>query len=172
MPKIRFFCAVSMDGFLAAPDGSVAFLDRFEGDYGYNDFIGSIGAVVMGRKTYDVTRTNGQWPYEGKRAYVLSRNRLNTEYGHAKLVADGDSLITRLDLLDENDGDVWVVGGGQVHRLFLDAGKVDEIDLFVMPVILGDGVPLFDGAATLVNMTLAGNEVYADGVVRLTYRPV
>ncbi len=171
MPKIRFFCAVSMDGFLAAPDGSVAFLDRFEGDYGYNDFIGSVGAVVMGRKTYDVTRANGQWPYEGKRAYVLSRNRLNTEYGHAKLVPDGDSLITRLDLLDEDDGDVWVVGGGEVHRLFLDAGKVDEIDLFVMPVILGDGVPLFDGGATLVNMTLAGNDVFADGVVRLTYRP-
>jgi dihydrofolate reductase len=171
MPKVRFFCAVSMDGFLAAADGSVAFLDAFEGDYGYNDFIGAVGAVVMGRKTYEVTRANGQWPYAGKRAYVLSRSRLNTEYGHAMLVPDGQTLLTRLELLDEADGDVWVVGGGEVHSLFLDAGAVDQIDLFVMPVALGDGIPLFAGGATHIKLQLMDNEVYADGVVRLTYRP-
>ena len=160
-----------MDGYLAAPDGSVAFLDAFEGDYGYNEFIGSVGAVVMGRKTYEVTRANGQWPYTGKRAYVLSRSRLNTEYGRAMLVPDGRTLLTRLELLDEADGDVWVVGGGDVHSLFLDAGAVDRIDLFVMPVVLGDGIPLFGGGATQIRMNLIDNEVFADGVVRLTYKP-
>ncbi|MBT4739393.1 MAG: dihydrofolate reductase, partial [Rhodospirillaceae bacterium] len=61
---------------------------------------------------------------------------------------------------------------GIAQRLFLEAGAVDQLDLFVMPVVLGDGIQLFPGKATFNAMTLVDNQTYADGVVRLTYRPV
>jgi len=64
-----------------------------------------------------------------------------------------------------------VVAVSLKKKLFLDAGAVDQIDLFVMPVALGDGIPLFAGGATHIKLQLMDNEVYADGVVRLTYRP-
>ncbi|NKB44752.1 MAG: dihydrofolate reductase [Alphaproteobacteria bacterium] len=169
MPKIRLYIAASVDGFIATPDGRVAWLDRFKADYGYEDFIAEVGTVVLGRKTYVQTKSFGPWPYEGKRAYVLSRTGTNTTHGNAKLVNDVGKLIPRLKMLE--DGDVWVVGGGIAQRHFLDAGAVDQLDLFVMPVVLGDGVQLFPGKATFDAMTLVDNQTYADGVVRLTYRP-
>ena len=167
-PKFRLYVAASLDGFIATPDGSVAWLDRFKADYGYTAFLAEIGTVVLGRKTYAQTKTFGPWPYEGKRAYVLSRNGIGTEYGHAKIVSDARKLIPRLKILE--DGDVWIIGGGVTQRIFLDAGTVDQLDLFVMPVVLGNGVQLFPGTATFDLMTLTCNETFADGVVRLTYR--
>lgn len=128
-----------------------------------------MGTVVLGRKTYEQTRTFRDWPYEGKRAYVLSRNGTSTTHGGAKLVNDAAKLIPRLKMIE--DGDVWVVGGGVAQRIFLDAGAVDQLDLFVMPVALGSGNQLFPGKATFVAMSLVDNQTYADGVVRLTYKP-
>jgi dihydrofolate reductase len=172
MPKFRFYVAASLDGFIATPDGSVAWLDRFKGDYGYNDFIKDVGTVVLGRKTYAQTKILSKtWPYEGKRAYVLSRNGTGgTEFGHAKVVSDARKLIPRMKMLE--DGDVWIVGGGITQRIFLDAGAFDQMDLFIMPVILGDGIKLFPGKATFEAMTLIDSHTFEDGVVRLRYRPV
>ena len=171
MPKIRLYIAASLDGFIATPDGRVAWLDRFKGDYGYEEFIAEVGTVVLGRKTYVQTKSlSSDWPYEGKRAYVLSRTGTDTTHGGAKLVNDAGKLIPRLKMIE--DGDVWVVGGGIAQRLFLEAGAVDQLDLFVMPVVLGDGIQLFPGKATFNAMTLVDNQTYADGVVRLSYRPV
>lgn len=169
MSKFRLYCAASLDGFIAATDGNVQWLDRFKGDYGYDAFIKEVGTVVLGRKTYAQTRTFGKWPYDGKRAYVLSRTGVNTAHGNAKLVDDARKLIPRLKMLE--DGDIWVVGGGEVQRIFLDAGAVDQLDLFLMPVILGNGVPLFPGKGTLEMMKLVKGRTFDDGVVRLTYQP-
>jgi len=146
----------------------VAWLDRFKGDYGYKDFIAQVGTVVLGRTTYAQTKALSKtWPYEGKRAYVLSRNGVGTEFGHAKMVSDARKLIPRMKMLE--DGDVWIVGGGITQRIFLEAGAFDQMDLFVMPVILGDGIRLFPGKATFEAMKLTDNQTFADGVVRLTY---
>lgn len=169
MPKFRLYVAASLDGFIAAPDGSVSFLDRFKGDYGLDAFLSEIGTVVLGRKTYAQIKAVGDWPYEGKRAYVLSRHGCNTALGNAKLVNDVNKLIPRMKMLE--DGDVWVVGGGVIQGLFLQARAVDQLELFLMPVVLGNGVPLFAGKNTHVGMNLVDNHTYADGVVKLTYRP-
>lgn len=170
MPNFRLYVAASLDGFIAAPDGSVRFLDRFKGDYGYEQFISQIGTVVLGRKTYAQTKTQSKtWPYEGKRAYVLSRQGCNTAHGNAKLVNDANKLIPRMKMLE--DGDVWVVGGGVIQGIFLQARAVDQLELFLMPVVLGNGVPLFAGKNTHVGMNLVDNQTFADGVVKLTYRP-
>lgn len=166
-PKFRLYIAASLDGFIATPDGKVDWLDRFKGDYGYDEFLAEIATVVLGRKTYDVIKAMGQWPYKGKRAYVLSTNQISTAHGEAKRADSAGKLIPRLRMLD--GGDVWVVGGGLTQRAFLDAGAVDRLDLFVMPIVLGDGVRLFPGKTTGIELPLEETYTFPDGVVRLTY---
>ena len=165
--KVRLYIAASIDGLIATPDGSVGFLDRFKGDYGLDDFLAEVGTVVLGRTTYDQIKSYGQWPYAGKRAYVITTNQISTSHGNAKRVDSAAKLIPRLRMLE--DGDVWVVGGGQTQRVFLDAGAVDRFDLFLMPIILGAGVPLFPGQGTAIEMKLANSLFFPDGVLRLTY---
>lgn len=166
-PKFRLYVAASVDGFIATPDGSVSWLDRFKGDYGLDAFMAGISTVVLGRNAYDQFKTIGQWPYKDKRAYVLTSNQISTSHGQAKRVDSAAKLIPRLCMLE--DGDVWVIGGGITQRAFLDAGAVDQFGLFVMPIVLGDGVRLFPGQATGVGFTLTDTHTFADGVVRLTY---
>ena len=166
-PKIRLYVAASLDGFIATPDGSVSFLDRFKGDYGLEAFMAEVGTVVIGRTTYDQIKAMDQWPYEDKRAYVLTTNQIKTTHGNSKRVDSAKKLIPRLRMLE--DGDVWVVGGGMIQRAFLDAGAVDQFDLFVMPIILGAGIQLFPGQATGVEMKLSDASTFPDGVLKLSY---
>ncbi len=91
--KVRLYIAASLDGYIATPDGSVAFLDRFRGNYGLDEFLAQVGTVVLGRTTYDQLKALGQWPYEDKRAYVLTTNEISTSHGNAKRVASAAKLI-------------------------------------------------------------------------------
>ena len=140
---------------------------QFSGKATSDELVEGVGTVVLGRNTYDKIKRMGQWPYKGKRAYVLTTNQISTSHGEAKRADAANKLIPRLRMLD--DGDVWVVGGGITQRVFLDAGAVDQLDLFVMPIVLGDGIKLFPGKSTGIELPLEDSHTFPDGVVRLTY---
>lgn len=163
------YIAASLDGFIATAEGSVAWLERFQGtDYGYEAFVAGIGTLVMGRATYDQVTAFGAWPYAGKRCLVLSRRGIaNPPEGVEAWKGDAPSLAAHLGGLTER---VWVVGGGKLIAGLLAAGAITELDLFVMPELLGRGIPLFAGGhPPALALRLMETQNWPNGVVRLRY---
>ncbi len=162
---------MSADGFIATADGGVGWLAQFQAhDYGFDAFFGAVGAVVMGRATYDqVVGFGGPWPYAGRPTVVLtSRPLVHPPAEVEPWSGPVGPLAERLR--GGSGGDVWVVGGAKAHRAFLDAGAVDRIDLFVMPILLGAGMPLFESGGGPHALALDHATPLAGGAVHLAYR--
>jgi len=168
MPEIRVYIAQSLDGFITTADGGVDWLEAFNDvDYGYDDFLAEIGTIVMGRATYDQVRGFGAWPYPDHPTWVVTSRRLaDAPDGVAAWHEDLGDLVTRL-----RDGahDVWLLGGAETIAGFLDLGAVDRLELFVMPVVLGDGIRLFGPSTAAPDLVCATARRYDNGVARLDY---
>jgi len=171
MARLRLYIAASVDGFVATPDGSVAWLEPFQAhDYGYAAFMSEVGTVLLGRVTYDQALGFGEWPYHGKRAIVLTSRPLPSPPEGVEAAADLKAVVE--DVRRPGEPDVCVVGGGQLIRGLLDLGAIDELELFWIPVLLGDGIPLFEKrSAAPLNLQLVDARPVAAGVVRAVYRP-
>ncbi|TAN68423.1 MAG: dihydrofolate reductase [Magnetospirillum sp.] len=169
MAGFRAYIAASLDGYISSPDGSIAWLKPFDSqDYGFNDFMEHIGTVVMGRTTYDHLHAMGHWPRNTKRCIVVTSRGMETAPDNVESwVGDIGHLVEGLRACA--DGDVWVAGGAKAIRAFLDLGAVDHLDLFVMPVLLGEGKPLFIRSDRVTRLSLLGSRTYSNGVVRLSY---
>lgn len=170
MAGIRGYMAMSLDGYIADAEGGVGWLTPFDGvDTGYERFIAGIDTVVMGRLTYDqIPGFSIGWPYPGKRGIVVTSRPLDVTYAEAtawqgcvaELIADLRSRKER----------VWVLGGAQLQAAFLAGGGLDRLELFVIPVLLGDGVRLFPPATIApARLTLRESEILPLGMVRLAY---
>jgi dihydrofolate reductase len=162
------YLAVSLDGFIAEADGTVHFLDEFGSDeFGYDDFIAGIGATVMGSTTYEQVVGFG-WPYGDMPTLVLTSRQIDVPNGANVTFSSertGDAMSIFCATATKR---VWVIGGGKVVTAALQAGAVDTLELYVMPVVLGRGIPLFtepcEGPLTLIE-----SKAYSNGVVKLVY---
>lgn len=166
--EIIVYVAVSLDGYIAAEDGTVGFLDRFGSDeYGFAAFLETVGGVVMGSATYEKVLEVG-WPYEDIPGLVLTSRDLDTAEGGAIVFSDDDTGDAIRAFAETTDLRVWIVGGGEVIMDALEEGLVDTMELYVMPVALGSGIPLFprpyDGPLRLTDTT-----PYSTGAVKLAY---
>ena len=178
MPEVILYIAASVDGYIARPDGAVDWLPPPPPseagpaeDYGYSAFIAGVGVALMGRATYEQIRSFcGDYPYPGIDGYVFSRTRAGQRDEYARFVDGSDipGLVARLQ--GEQDKNIWLVGGGQLVREFLRLDLIDRIELFLLPLLLGAGIPLFPPATPPRNLHLAGCQAYPDGIARLTYR--
>ncbi len=174
MPDLILYVATSLDGYIAKPDGSVDWLESLPetgDDYGYSDFIAGVGVVLMGRVTYEqILAFDLPYPYPGTEGYVFSRTRAGEEDAHVRFV-DGEDLaglIARLKA--KQDKNLWLVGGGQLAREFLRLDLIDHIQLFILPLILGDGLPLFPPPTAQRSLALIECRSYANGIAQLSYR--
>ena len=163
------FIATSLDGFIARLDGSIDWLtDRDEkpGDTGYQEFMAVIDTVVLGRKTYETVLEFGFWPYEGKQVEVLS----------STLAADADERIIvhrTLDGLVQTLNDrgakrVYTDGGGLI-RTFLRAGLLNELTITTVPVLLGEGLPLFGKLDHDIELTHNATRTLNGGFIQSDY---
>ena len=153
---IRGYIASTLDGYIATADHSFSFLDPYPAeDAGYEEFYAGIGTLVMGRNTYDVCRRTMQpWPYAGKRLIVVTSRTIADLPADAEAWTKGvDALIGHLRAVVEQD--VWIVGGGQLQQAFIDRDALDRLDQFIVPVILGGGIPLYPNAAQPRTLKLA-----------------
>jgi dihydrofolate reductase len=168
--KIILYIAVSADGFIARPDGDVAWLDRprAAGDYGMGAFYKTIDTVLMGRKTYEVSLKFGQKAYAGKKNYVFSRTLRPTTKARVQIVS-GDVGELAWKLRSEEGKHIWLVGGADLAGAFLDAGQLDELVIHVIPTLIGEGIPLIQPRHRSVELTLLSTRTYRDGVLRLHY---
>lgn len=173
MRKIKLYIAASLNGKIAEKDGSVSWLERVpppeDTDYGYADFYESIDTTIQGASTYDqVISWDIEFPYKGKKNYVLTRKNDREDTEHVTFI--NKDHITFIENLKQQEGnDIWLIGGGQVNTLLLNAGLVDEIILFTMPIILKEGIEVFENLPDERALTLEHSESYTSGAMRLVY---
>jgi dihydrofolate reductase len=168
--KVQLYVAQSFDGFIADRDGGVSWLEPFEGraeDHGYAAFIAEVGAVVMGATTYEQVLGFG-WPYAERPAFVFTHRDLPVPEQADVRFVDGAvrDVLPALDAATEKN--VFLVGGANLVRQFLEGDAIDELHLFIAPVLLGEGIPLFDRAPRR-DFQLRGTETYSTGIAALRY---
>lgn len=169
MRPVSLFIATSLDSFIASPDGGIDWLFT-DGDYGYAAFIANVDALLMGYKTYKVMLGFGdEYLYSDKQNYVFSRNHQHSDGNPVTFVADDPAGFVR-ELKQQEGKTIWLVGGGQINTLMLNAGLIDEIIISIHPIILGEGLPLFAGKPERTGFTHVKTESFASGLVQITYQ--
>jgi dihydrofolate reductase len=141
------YVAVSLDGFIAEKDGNLDWLDEIpnktKSDYGFSDFLKRIDCIVMGRKTLEKVLEFEKWPYT-KPVYVLSTTLTELPLkldGKAEIISGKlNDLIGKLNSQGFKD---LYIDGGQTIQSFLNEDLIDEMIISTVPIILGDGIPLF-----------------------------
>ena len=181
--RTQYYCATSLDGFIAESDDTLEWLTGYEGSYdgpgaeamkgSYDRFYEDVGAMVCGSTTYEwVLNHVEKWPYAGKPFWVLTTRELAVPKGEGVDVRFAQGSVRELHpaILDAaGERNVWVVGGGDVASQYADAGLLDEVIATVVPVVLGTGKPLFDRRLQGGAMRLAGTRAFDTGMVELRY---
>ena len=168
----QLYIAQSLDGYIADEDGGVRWLEEAGagGDYGYDAFLREVGAVAMGSKTYEQILGWGvDWPYAEIPNWIFTRRELEAPDGVDVRFTDRAPKDVAAEI-DESAGgrNVWLVGGGDLARQWIDEGVLDELILFVTPLLLGGGIRLFgDTVRTPVELTEV--KAYPTGFAELRY---
>lgn len=167
MRPLVCFIATSLDGYIAGPNGEIDWL-LTDQDYGYRPFYTSVDTVVMGRKTYDLCLTFGEYPYPGIPNYVWSRTRHGKDE-HATFWSG--NLAGLLKKLKQQEGKtIWLVGGSALVGEAITYDLLDELIVSIHPLVLGDGVPLFPRGLPKTQFQLVTSESFSTGLVQVTYR--
>jgi dihydrofolate reductase len=184
MARTQYYCASTLDGYIAEADDTLDWLMKYEGSFSepdvdpsegppYEHFYEGIGALVMGSATYEfILDEGGEWPYAGKPSWVLTSRVLPTPQGDGLDVRFANAAAA--DLHGEmaaaaGDGDLWVVGGGNVASQFADANLIDDLIVTIVPVVLAAGKPLFDRRPESGAMQLISTRTFGNGMVELRY---
>lgn len=168
MTKVVLFIATSLDGYIASPDGTVDWLFH-DADYGYTEFMASVDAVVMGRQTWEQARTFEDVPFVGKQVIVFSRSQSNANESRIRFV-QGDPETTIPEIKSSVEKDIWLVGGGNLIQQFIASHLIDEFRIFVHPIILGQGIPLFPRQSRRTDLSFESSQSFPSGLVELRYR--
>jgi dihydrofolate reductase len=171
MRKIVLGLGISLDGYIARLDGSVDFLFMPK-DYSMGPFFKTIDTAIMGRKTYEVgLKMGGASAFVGSSTtyFVMSRSQAPGERGGVIFTRQTPAEL--IAQIRKNRGkNIWHMGGGELAREFLKADLVDEIYLGVVPVLLGEGLPLFPGGFPQRDLALLENKTYSKGLIALKYK--
>lgn len=166
--QFAVFIAVSLDGFIARPDGGLDWLDPFHGEeHGYDAFFAGVDALVIGRGTYDTVVGFPEWPYGKKRLIVCTSRPADPHHGEEMWPGPPRALAERL--AREGVRRVYLDGGALI-RSFLREGLVDEMTINVVPVILGSGIPLFAGGLPEVPLRMVESKSFPSGLVQTRYQ--
>jgi dihydrofolate reductase len=170
--KIIVHIATSADGFIARPDGNIEWLTARtapKGFYGIGEFMQTIDAKVIGRKTYEVSVALGAKFDTKTPTYVFSHGPPPKKLPPGvEFVADGiEGFVERLR--GAKGRNVWLMGGGEIIAAFLDAGAIDDFIVSVIPTFIGEGIPLMAHRHRDVPLRLRSVQKFSDGVAQLHY---
>jgi len=176
MPKRRnviVHIATSADGYIARPDGDLEWLTSrpaHKGFYGLNAFMKTIDTMVFGRKTYDASlRLGGKFDTKGR--YIVFSRHARPPDAPKGVEFVNDAIGPFVSRLREQPGKhIWLMGGGELIASFLDEHAIDEFVISVVPVFIGDGIPLIARRPRHVPLELLSTERFEDGLVHLQYR--
>lgn len=174
MRKIKLYIATSLDNYIARPNGEIDWLETFptpEGeDFGYAAFMETVTTTLMGNKTYQqVLGFDMPFPYADKENFVFTRQKGLEPTEHVQFVSE--NIISFIQSLKEKPGkNIWLIGGGQLNTVLLNHDLIDEMILTVLPIVLGEGIPLFGGKPEEQIFNLLNHQVFDNGFVQLTYQ--
>ncbi len=168
------FIAVSLDGYIAKKDGSIDWLNEIPNpdgnDYGYSEFMKKIDAVIMGRNTFEKVLTFGAWPYD-KPVFVLSRTlKLIDDHLSGKVKLTNKSIKELAAELESRGLKNLYIDGGLTIQSFLKEDLIDEMIITKIPVLLGDGIPLFGETGTETKFDLLSSNSFGNGFVQDHYK--
>ncbi len=172
MRKVVLGLGISLDGYIARPNGGVDFLFMPK-DYSMAPFFRTIDTAIMGRKTLDVALKMGGGSYSDSSlaTYVFSRSKPPGKRNGLVFVNQSPTAFIR-ELRKRPGKNIWLMGGGELARDFLKADLVDEIYLGIVPVLLGRGIPLFPSPFPQREFELLANKTFSRGMITLKYKRV
>ncbi|MCL4272368.1 MAG: dihydrofolate reductase family protein [Anaerolineales bacterium] len=172
--KVSVYIAVSLDGFIARKNGDIDWLTGGESgeDYGYADFMSTVDHVVMGRNTFEKVLSFGGWHYE-KKVIVLTSRDLTLA---PELSDKAEALhVSPRELIHELERrgvrHIYLDGGVTVQR-FLREGLVDEMTITTIPILIGEGLPLFGALEEDVRLELLRSQAFKNGFVQNIYKVI
>ena len=168
MRSIRYGVAASLDGFIAGPNGEVDWI-TLDPEVDFAEIWAQFDTLLMGRRTYEVAvHRLGEAAFAGITSVVFSRTLKQEQHPKVKVVPE----LTRewvTSLKAQTGKDVWLMGGSSLFRSFLDSGCVDRIDVMVIPVVLGAGIPMLPAPYSPTKLKLLSTRVYRSGRLSLAY---
>lgn len=171
--KLSVFCGVSVDGFLARPNHALDFLDAGgQGPHGFEEFYKNVDVIVIGRRTFEVVLTFGDWPYGKKPVIVLSSRPLDfskVKGGVVEQMAGEPAEIVN-EMKSRGFKHVYVDGGVTIQK-FLASGCIDRLVITRVPVLIGTGIPLFGAMPHDIPLHHVATRCYKGGLVQSEYEP-
>ena len=170
MRKIVLGLGISLDGYIARPNGAVDFLFMPK-DYSMAPFFATVDTAILGRKTLDAALKMGG-SFSGSMAfYVFSHSKPPGERDGLTFVGESPAAFVR-KLRKRSGKDIWLMGGGELAREFLRADLVDELYIGVVPILIGEGIPLFPSGFPQRDFALLENKTFSRGMIALKYKRV
>jgi dihydrofolate reductase len=170
--KVILYIAMSLDGYIARPDGDIRWLSSVEQageDYGYGEFIAEVDAVILGRKTYDQVLGFGiPFPHADKECYVITRSERPKEGNITFYRYELGALVRELKARPGKN--IFVDGGAEIVNEMMRQGLIDEYIVSIIPIFLGAGIRLFNGFRPEQSLTCIGATRFSSGLVQLHYR--
>lgn len=172
--KCSVYVAASVDGFIARIGGGIEWLNFFNdvsgGQYGFKSFFDSVDYLVMGRNTYDVVSAFPEWPYDHKPVIVLS-SKYSEQFTRITEHCEGTSSSPTaiISELEKRGAKHLYIDGGKTIQSFLTEGLINEITITSIPVLLGEGIPLFGHNDKDINLTHLDTQIFPDGLVQSKY---
>jgi dihydrofolate reductase len=168
--RVHLYVGISLDGYIAAPDGGVDWLNPYaDARAGFAPFMKTIGSTIMGRVTFDHALARGYGGFGGMPSYVVT-HRTFPAPSPSVIPYAGDLADLVLQIRERHPGDIWLMGGGKVTKSFQEADLIDIWSLAFVPTLLGAGLPMFPPAAFAERrLRLARTHTYPSGVVELRY---
>ena len=169
MRRIRYQVASSLDGYIAGPKGEADWI-IMDPDIDFRALYAQFDTCLIGRRTFEGMARGKKKPgaMPGMKTFVFSRTLRQRDYPKVTIVAEkAEETLTALRA--ESGKDIWLFGGGLLFRSLLDAGLVDTVEVAIIPVLLGGGIPLLPFPAKQAKLKLTGHKVYKTGIVSLEY---
>jgi dihydrofolate reductase len=168
MRPVRYNVAASLDGFIADAEGGFDWIPQ-DSAVDFAAIFARVDTVLLGRRSFELVRRMGTMPWKpGTRVYVFSRTLEQADHSDVTIVDDAASVVNGLRQ-EQGDGEIWLYGGGELFGSLLGAGQVDRVEVTVVPVLLGTGVPLVAAGIPRTALELIDTHRYPSGMVTLTY---
>jgi len=167
MRRVRYSVAMSLDGYIAGPNGEFDWITP-DPDVDFAAMFKAYDTLLMGRKTYELTRTHKGPGMPGMSVYVISRTLSPEDCPNVTIVRDPAPLVT--ELKRQPGKEIWLFGGGDLFRSLLEANLVDTVEVAIAPVLLGGGLPVLPETSARHTLKLASHQLYPKtGTLGLSY---
>ncbi len=159
---------MSLDGYIAGPKGEYDWIVN-DPDIDFAEIFSEFDTLLMGRKTFDLMKSQGDGTYPGMKTVVVTTTLKQSDYPNVTIVSSNVAEMVK-ELKAQPGKDIWLFGGGELFRSLLDAGVVDGIGAAIMPVVVGGGIPFLPAPTTLTKLKLVQHKLYPkSGIMSVEY---